>query len=252
MIDTHSHLYSRKFQSDLPEATQRAQEVLSHVFLPNIDLDSVAAMKDLTATAPDFFYPMMGLHPCSVKEDWQEVLTKMEAEFAKGGYCGVGETGLDYHWDTTFVEQQKAALRLQIEWAKDLDLPLILHCRKSMDDVIGLVREGQDGRLKGIFHCFTGTVEQANEVRDLGFLMGIGGVVTYKNGGLAEILPEIDLKDLVLETDSPYLPPVPHRGKRNESSYVPLIAQKLAEIKDVSLEEVDQVTSENALGLFGV
>jgi TatD DNase family protein len=141
---------------------------------------------------------------------------------------------------------------LQIEWAKDLDLPLILHCRESMDDVIELVREGQDGRLKGIFHCFTGSIEQARQVRDLGFLMGIGGVLTYKNGGLAEIIPDIDLADLVLETDSPYLPPVPHRGKRNESSYIPIIARKLAEVKDLPLAEVDRVTSANALRVFGL
>lgn len=252
MIDTHSHLYSRKFQSDSAETTARAREVLSHVFLPNIDLDSVDDMNALTASAPDFFFPMMGLHPCYVKADWREVLAKMEQEFADGKYYGVGETGLDYHWDKTFVAEQKDSLRMQIEWAKDMDLPLILHCRESMDDVIELVKEGQDGRLKGIFHCFTGTTEQADQVKDLGFLMGIGGVVTFKNGGLAEILPHIDLKDLVLETDSPYLPPVPYRGKRNESSYIPIIARKLAEIKDVTLAEVDRVTSANAFGLFGV
>jgi TatD DNase family protein len=252
MIDTHSHLYLKKFNADRAAVTARAREVLSHVFLPNIDLESLPQMNALTATAPDFFFPMLGLHPCYVKEDFEKVLASMEAEWDNGSYCGVGETGLDYYWDKTFVEEQKTSLRRHIEWAKDKDLPLILHCRESMEDVIELVTEGQDGRLKGIFHCFTGSSEQAARIRDLGFLMGIGGVLTYKNSQLPEVVAQIDLKHLVLETDSPYLPPVPYRGKRNESSYVPHIAEKLAEVKATSLAEVDRVTSENARKLFGV
>lgn len=251
-IDTHSHQYSRKFQSDRADSIARAQEVLSHLFLPNIDLESIEAMNQLAADYPDFCFPMMGLHPCSVKEDWTEVLDKMEKEFANGKYYGVGETGLDYYWDKTFVAEQKDALRRQIEWAKDMDLPLILHCRESMDDVIELVTEGQDGRLKGIFHCFTGTPEQAQKIQDLGFLMGIGGVLTYKKSGLDEVVKDIPLESLVLETDSPYLPPVPHRGKRNESSYVPFIAKKLAEVLDVPMMKVAEVTSANALKVFGI
>ena len=251
-IDTHSHLYSTKFQPDLEAVIARAQEVLSHVFLPNIDIPSIAAMNALADRAPDFFFPMMGLHPCSVKENWEVVLAKMETEFDQRKYFGIGETGLDYHWDKTFVAEQKAALRVQIEWAKAKDLPLILHCRESMEDVLELVKEGQDGRLKGIFHCFTGTVAQAKMVEDLGFMMGIGGVLTYKNGGLVEILPEIPLSALVLETDAPYLPPVPHRGKRNESSYVPIIARALSDAKEMSLAEVAKITSENALRIFGL
>ena len=251
-IDTHSHLYSTKFQPDLEAVIARAQEVLSHVFLPNIDIPSIAAMNALADRAPDFFFPMMGLHPCSVKENWEVVLAKMETEFDQRKYFGIGETGLDYHWDKTFVAEQKAALRVQIEWAKAKDLPLILHCRESMEDVLELVKEGQDGRLKGIFHCFTGTVAQAKMVEDLGFMMGIGGVLTYKNGGLVEILPEIPLSALVLETDAPYLPPLPHRGKRNESSYVPIIARALSDAKEMSLAEVAKITSENALRIFGL
>ncbi len=251
-IDTHSHLYANKFQPDLQAVIERAKEVLSHVFLPNIDVTSIEAMNALAEKDPSFFFPMMGLHPCYVKEDWQAVLAKMEAEFEQRKYIGVGETGLDYHWDKTFVTAQKAALRVQIEWAKAKDLPLILHCRESMDDVIELVKEGQDGRLKGIFHCFTGSVEQAKQVQDLGFLMGIGGVVTYKNGGLDKILPNVPIESLVLETDAPYLPPVPHRGKRNESSYVPIIARRLSDIKEMSLVEVAEKTSQNALRVFGI
>ncbi|MBK9449003.1 MAG: TatD family hydrolase [Bacteroidetes bacterium] len=252
MIDTHSHLYSKQFKGDLDEAVKRAKEVLSHVFLPNIDLPSIAEMNAVADRDRSFFFPMMGLHPGSVGEDWADVLAAMEKEWDRGGYVGVGECGLDYYWDKTFIPQQKAALRLQIEWAKAKNLPLILHCRDSMDDVIELVREGQDGRLKGIFHCFTGTVEHAKQVQDLGFVMGIGGVLTYKTSDLPAVLKEIPLEALVLETDSPYLPPVPHRGKRNESSYIPLIARKLSEVKEVSLAEVARVTSATALRVFGM
>ncbi len=252
MIDTHSHLYSRKFQEDLPAVIARAREVLSHVFLPNIDIPSIAEMNALADRDRAFFKPMMGLHPCSVKEDWQAVLEQMEGEWDKGGYVGVGECGLDYYWDKTFVPAQKEALRQQIAWAKAKQLPLILHCRDSMDDVIELVREGQDGRLRGIFHCFTGDVEQARKIQDLGFMMGIGGVLTYKTSQLPAVLAQVPLSALVLETDSPYLPPVPHRGKRNESSYIPLIARRLAEVKEVTIAVVARVTSENALKMFGM
>lgn len=252
MIDTHSHLYSRKFQEDLPAVIARAREVLSHVFLPNIDLPSIPEMSRVADMDRGLFFPMMGLHPCSVKEDWEQVLAEMALEFERGSYVGVGECGLDYYWDKTFVAEQKAALRLQIEWAKDKALPLILHCRDSMDDVIALVRECQDGRLRGIFHCFTGDLRQAQEVQDLGFLLGIGGVLTYKTSELPPVLVDVPLSAMVLETDSPYLPPVPHRGKRNESSYIPLIARRLAEVKDVTVAEVARVTSENALRMFGM
>jgi TatD DNase family protein len=252
LIDTHSHLYSRHFKGDMDDVIARAREVLSHVFLPNIDLASIPEMNALADQDRQFFYPMMGLHPSSVKEDWKEVLGQMEKEWDHGTYHGVGECGLDYYWDKTHVAEQKAALRVEIEWAKAKDLPLILHCRESMDDVIALVREGQDGRLRGIFHCFTGTVEQARQIQDLGFWMGIGGVLTYPKSGLAEVLKDVPLEGLVLETDSPYLPPVPHRGKRNESGYVPIIARQLAEAKDVAMAEVARVTTENALRVFGV
>jgi TatD DNase family protein len=251
-IDTHSHLYSKQLKGDLEEVIARAKGVLSHVFLPNIDLPSVAEMNAIADKDRSFFFPMMGLHPCSVKEDWQEVLGMMEKEWDRGNYVGVGECGLDYHWDKTHVVEQKAALRVQIEWAKAKGLPLILHCRESMDDVIELVREGQDGRLKGIFHCFTGTADQAREIQDLGFVMGIGGVITYKTSELPVVLGDVPLEALVLETDSPYLPPVPHRGKRNESSYIPLIASKLADVKGVTIAEVARVTSATALRVFGM
>lgn len=252
MIDTHSHLYSKQFRGDMDEAVARAKEVLNHVFLPNIDLASIPEMNAVADRDRDFFFPMMGLHPSSVKEDWQQVLGAMEQEWERGSYVGVGECGLDYYWDKTHIPAQKAALRLQIEWAKAKRLPLILHCRESMDDVIALVQEGQDGRLSGIFHCFTGTAAHARQIQDLGFVMGIGGVLTYKTSELPAVLAAVPLEALVLETDSPYLPPVPHRGKRNESSYIPLIARKLSEVKDVAIAEVARVTSATALRVFGM
>lgn len=252
LIDTHSHLYGDKFTYDLDAVIDRAQAVLSHVFLPNIDLESIPQMHTLSDKAPDFFFPMMGLHPCHAFTDYKEVLKQMEGEFSARKYWGVGETGLDYYWDKTFIPEQKAALGIQIEWAKDMSLPLILHCRDSMDDVIELVKKGQDGRLSGIFHCFNGSLEQAKQIMDLGFFMGIGGVITYKNGGLAEVVADIPLSSLVLETDSPYLPPVPHRGQRNESSYTVHVAQKLAETQGRTIGEVAAVTSANARKVFKV
>jgi TatD DNase family protein len=251
-IDTHSHLYGSKFQQDLDAVIARAKGVLSHVFLPNIDWDSIPEMLSLVEKDPSFFLPMMGLHPCDVKDDWRSVLDKMYAEFGKRKYWGVGETGLDYYWDKVHVKEQQSALDVQIEWAKEMDLPLILHCRESMGDVIDQVRKGQDGRLKGIFHCFTGTTQQAEEVIDLGFLLGIGGVLTYKNSGLTEVVAQVGLSRLVLETDSPYLPPVPYRGQRNESSYTLVVAEKLAEILNITFDEVATITSQNAKKVFGL
>ncbi len=249
-IDTHSHLYHKQFKPDLQAIVERTSSVCSHVFLPNIHLESIEEMHALQALNPQLFYPMMGLHPCDVKADFKTVLQKIESHFSTHTYWGVGETGLDYYWDKTFIEEQKISLDLHIQWAKEKKLPLILHCRDSMDDVIERVKAQQDGNLKGIFHCFTGTEQQAKQIVDLGFLLGIGGVITYKTSTLGTVLPNIPLSNLVLETDSPYLAPVPHRGKRNESSYVSFVAEKLAEILKMSLTEVAEATSANALKLF--
>ncbi|MCL4110635.1 UNVERIFIED_CONTAM: hypothetical protein GTU68_057256 [Idotea baltica] len=194
----------------------------------------------------------MGLHPCHVKEDYKTVLAQMEAELDTGKYFGVGETGLDLYWDKTLFNEQKEALRVHCRWARELGLPIILHGRDATPELIEVIREEQDGRLKGIFHCFVGPVEEAAAIKDLGFLMGIGGVITYKNSGLAATCAELDLKDLVLETDSPYLPPVPYRGKRNESSYIPIIGRKLSDAHETTLPEVARITTENALRLFGL
>jgi len=254
LIDTHSHLYSPKFDADMEAIVERAQAVLSHVFLPNIDLNSIPQMKALHQRAPEFFFPMLGLHPCYVKDDFEAVLAKLEKEWENNAelYQGVGETGLDLYWDKSHFAQQQASLRVHCRWAREMDLPLILHGRDATPELIQLIGEEQDGRLKGIFHCFTGSPEEAAQIKDLGFLVGIGGVLTYKKSSLDATCREISLDQIVLETDSPYLPPTPHRGKRNESSYLPLIARKLADVKEVPVGEVARITSENALRLFGM
>ena len=251
-IDTHSHLYHKNFLADWDAVLERTQETCSHVFLPNVDLKSMPRMHLLADQHPDLFFPMMGLHPCDVKENFRDILTEMEAAFSQRKYLGVGETGLDYYWDKTLVAEQKESLRIQIEWAKVKSLPLILHCRDSMDDVIEIVQQNQDGRLKGIFHCFNGNAMQAEKIVAEGFLLGVGGVLTYKNSGLDVALKNISMDYLVLETDSPYLTPVPHRGKRNESSYVKFVAEKLAEMKGVDISEIAEKTGMNALTVFGI
>lgn len=251
LIDTHAHTYYEPFWQD-PEWISRARTVLKAVFLPNVDLASIAGMHALADAHPGFLYPMMGLHPCDVKDDFHMVLRQMEALLGTRRYYGIGETGMDFYWDKTHVIAQEAALRIQAEWAKDTSLPLILHCRESMDEVIRVISEMQDGRLKGIFHCFTGTAGQARKVTDLGFLIGIGGVVTYKTSTLPVVLAEIGRQHLVLETDSPYLPPVPYRGKRNEPAYLPLVAHKLAEIFSCGADEIEQITNRNAESLFKI
>lgn len=254
LIDTHAHLYAKAFDADRKEMVARALLDLSHLFLPNVDLESIEGMHALAAAYPQHCFAMMGLHPCSVDGEWKATLAAIESHLRNGSvrYYGIGETGLDYYWDKTWVQEQKLALEVQANWAKEMALPLILHCRDSMDDVIAMMQQAQDGRLRGIFHCFTGTALQAQQIIDAGFLLGIGGVVTYKNSGLAEALAAVPLSHLVLETDAPYLTPVPYRGKRNESAYIRFVAEKLSEIKEAPLAEVARITSANALQLFGV
>jgi len=251
-IDTHTHLYDAQFDEDRPEMIARALAAgVERMYLPNCDSGTLAAMQQLCTAFPNHCFPMMGLHPCSVKEDYKKELELVQHELETGKYIGVGEIGLDYHWDTTFVAEQQEAFRLQIDWAIALNLPIVIHTRKSLEDGIAIVREKQQGNLKGIFHCFGGTVEEAKAIIELGFYMGIGGVLTFKNTDLPKTLSEIDLQHIVLETDAPYLAPVPYRGKRNESAYIPLIAHKLAEIKNCPVETVAAITSENARKIFG-
>lgn len=253
MIDTHTHLFLEQFDEDIEEVIERASKVgVEKFFLPHIDSETSAKAIELCEKYPNQCYLMMGLHPCSVKEAYKEELKNCEKLMAKHKIYAIGETGLDYYWDTTFKTQQKESLQLQIDWAKNLKLPIVLHCRDSMDDVIEMIAKNNDENLTGIFHCFSGTVKQAQQIIDMDFYLGIGGVVTFKNGGLDKILPAIGIEKLVLETDSPYLAPAPHRGKRNESSYVDVIADKVADVLQISKKEVVKQTTKNANKIFKI
>lgn len=251
LIETHAHIYSSKFDSDRDEVMDQIREAgIERVYMPNVDVETIDAMLACEEKYPDLCIPMMGLHPCDVKEDFQTQLYVMEEWLEKRPFAAVGEIGLDLYWDKTFFEQQKEALKIQIGWAKKKKLPVVIHCRESMDETIELIRQEQDGSLTGVFHCFTGTLQQAQEIIELGFLLGIGGVSTFKNGGLDQVIPQLELGNLVLETDSPYLAPVPYRGKRNSPVYLPIIAEKIGDYLAISKEEVAKKTKENALNLF--
>lgn len=250
-IDSHTHIYSEHFDADRVDAIARCQEQnVQRLYMPNVDHESIDRMLEAELKWPGVCIPMMGLHPCSVKKDFQRELYIVEDWLSKRKFAAVGEMGTDLYWDKTFFEQQKEAFRIQVDLAKKYSLPIVIHCRESIDETIELVTELQDGKLRGIFHCFSGSAEQAEKIVKLNFLLGIGGVATFKKGGLDVVLPAVSLDHIVLETDAPYLAPVPHRGKRNESSYIPLIANRVADLKKVSLEEVQEKTSANALALF--
>ncbi len=249
-IDTHAHIYLKEFDHDRQEVLRRcAEESVSQIFMPNVDHATIDSMLELESRWPDCI-AMMGLHPCSVKKNFERELYVVEEWFSRRKFAAVGEIGTDLYWDKTFWDQQCEAFTIQVKWAKKLDLPIIIHCRESLAETIDMVEGLQDGKLTGIFHCFTGTAAQAEKIARLNFYVGIGGVSTFKKGGLDLVLPDIPLEKIVLETDSPYLAPVPHRGKRNEPSFIPLIAQQVAGIKGVSLEDLQKQTTENALKIF--
>ena len=253
LTDTHTHLYYETDAAKRAALMQRCVENhVDRLFLPNVDAESVAKVFELTAAYPANCYPMLGLHPCSVKEGWEEELATIVN--AKGDHkiYAIGEIGIDLYWDKTTLEAQVTAFKKQIAWAKELKLPIVIHCRDAFNEVFEVLEQEKDDDLKGIFHCFTGTLEQAEKVIALGFYLGIGGVLTYKNAGLDKILPEIDLRRIVLETDSPYLTPVPYRGKPNESSYLIYVAQKVAELHQLSIETVAEITTQNSKLVFGV
>ena len=251
MIDTHCHLYVKEFEADIQEVLERAKQAgVNKFYLPAIDSKTHGDMLRLADRYPEACYAMIGLHPCSVNAGYEKELEIIEGLLGERQFAAIGEAGLDFYWDTTFKQQQYKALERQVELALRYALPLVLHTRNAMQETIDFIGQHASSGLKGIFHCFGGTLEQANQVIDLNFLLGIGGVVTYKNSGLDKVLPQIDLKHLVLETDAPYLSPVPHRGKRNESSYLREIASKIAELKNVPVNEVIRCTSENAEGLY--
>lgn len=253
LVDTHAHLYSNQFNNDRQEMLDRARKArLGKVLLPAIDSSTHERMLQLEEENPGFCISMMGMHPCSVKENYEEELKIIEDYFSKRSFIAVGEIGLDFYWDLTFKEQQFNAFHRQIELALQYRIPIAIHSRNANDESIQVVKAHQKGDLKGVFHCFSGTIEQAKSMVDLGFYLGIGGVLTFKNGGIDKIIQEIDTRFLVLETDAPYLAPVPFRGKRNESSYLTYVAQKLADLKQTSVEEIIEQTSRNAQNLFGL
>ena len=253
IIDTHAHLYAEEFSEDQTEVFIRAAAAGVHYFLlPNINSESIPLMEKLIKEQKNTI-PMMGLHPSYVKENWREELKIIETHLFKNPskYCAVGEIGMDLFWDKTFIEAQKIVFRTQISWAKKLKLPIAIHARDAFDEIFEILDEENDESLKGVFHCFTGSKEQATKILDYGgFKLGIGGVITYKNSGLTEVLNSIELKHIVVETDAPYLSPAPFRGKRNESAYLSYIIEKISGIYKLSDAIIAEVTSQNAIELF--
>jgi len=251
LIDTHAHIYLSNFQDDIDNVLEKSKMAgVSKIYMPNIDSTTIEGMLQLEKDHPNFCIPMMGIHPCNIKDNFQEELDNALSWLKRREFCAIGEIGIDLYWDKTHQEEQIKAFEIQINWAKDIDKPIVIHCRNSIDLSIEIVKKHQDGQLNGVFHCFTGNVEQAKEIVDMGFLLGIGGVASFKNGGLDKVLPSISLDDIVLETDSPYLAPTPYRGKRNEPSYLVNIAERVAEIMDQEIETVANATYNNALRLF--
>jgi len=249
--DTHTHLYLNAFDDDRAETIERALgQDIKGMLLPNIDSTSIDNLLALCKQYPNNCFPMMGLHPTSVKENFEEELVLVEEWLEKQKFYAIGETGIDLYWVKTFLKEQKAALIRQIELAKKHHLPIVIHMRDSFDETYFLIKEHSSSELSGVFHCFTGNLEQAQKIIEMKFMLGIGGVVTFKNSGLDEVVKEIDLEHIVLETDSPFLAPVPFRGKRNESAYIKLIAKKIAEIKNITVDEVAEITTHNANKLF--
>jgi TatD DNase family protein len=252
MIDTHCHLYTKEFDEDIDLVIERAlEEGITKFYLPAIDADSTERMLQLENKFPSHCFAMVGLHPCSVKENFEEELLHIEKLLQQRKFCGIGETGLDFYWDKTFIKEQYLALERQIKLALQYDLPLILHTRNATQETIDVVKNYEGKGLRGIFHCFGSTLKEAEQIIKLNFSLGIGGIITFKNAGLAEVLQQIDMKHIVLETDAPYLSPMPFRGKRNESSYLKFIIEKLAMVKGISVEEAKQITSVNAEKIFG-
>ena len=253
ITDTHTHLYSSEFDQDRDEMIQRAIDAgVSRFFIPAIDSDHTQSMYDLEKAYPENIFLMMGLHPTHVKDNYLEELRHIEEELAKRKFVAIGEIGIDLYWDKTHLPQQKDAFRKQIQLAKYHKLPIVIHCREAFDEIFEILEEEKSADLFGIFHCFSGTFEQALQAISYNMKLGIGGVVTFKNGKIDQFLDQIDLKHLVLETDSPYLAPVPFRGKRNESSYLVNVVDKLATIYNRSREEIATVTTENSKAVFGI
>ena len=253
LTDTHTHLYAEQFNTDIDSVIKNCIEKgIKRLFLPNIDSSSIAGMMALVEKYPTTCFPMMGLHPTSVTANYQEELAVVENWLALNKFCAVGEIGIDLYWDKTLLKEQQDAFKFQINLAKKYNLPFVIHCRDSFNEIFEILDEMNDENMRGIFHCFNGNIEQAKHIINYGgFKLGIGGVVTFKNSGLDKVVEQIDLEHLVLETDSPYLAPMPYRGKRNESSYLYHIAEKVATIYNISIEELAAITTNNSMEIFG-
>jgi TatD DNase family protein len=252
LIDTHCHLYSEEFAVDIDTVILNAGAIgVKKFYLPAIDSTAIDAMLALEEKYPGKCIAMMGLHPCYVKENYLDELQVAGSWLSKRKFAAIGEIGLDYYWDRTFIKEQEEAFRVQMEWAIQYELPIVIHTRNAMQETINMVKEYSQKGVRGIFHCFGGSIESAREIIKAGFYLGIGGVITYKKAGLAEVLEQVDLEHMVLETDAPYLTPVPFRGKRNESSYLKYIIERLAEVKKLPVEEVAAITTANAEKIFG-
>lgn len=252
-VDTHTHLYLEQFDDDRQEAVKRAIEAgVTQLLLPNVDTETVEPMLEVVAEFPGNCKPMMALHPTSVKQDYIEKLEEIKKLLFSGRFIAVGETGIDLYWDKTFIKEQIYSFEKHIEWAVKLDLPLVIHARKSLNEIFNVLDNYKNSNLKGVFHCFPGNTDEAKKAVDMGFYLGIGGVVTYKNSAMDKVVQEVPLESILLETDAPYLPPVPYRGKRNDSSYIPVIAKKIADIKGVDVEVVAKTTTVNAGRLFAL
>jgi TatD DNase family protein len=253
LIDTHAHIYLEEFSNDIEEIVGRAREKgVDRILMPAIDSTTHAAMLRLEEAHPSLFISMMGLHPCSVKDNYLEELKIVEDQLSRRKFVAIGEIGLDFYWDISFKDKQYDAFNRQVEWALQQDIPVAIHSRNATDECIKVVKEHQRGKLKGVFHCFSGTLKQAQKIIEAGFYLGIGGVLTYKNAGLDKVIKEIDPSHLILETDAPYLTPVPFRGKRNESSYLTYVLRKLADIRETNADAIAAITTQNAEKLFGL
>ena len=253
ITDTHTHLYSEQFDVDRNEMMTRAKEVgVSRFFIPAIDSSYTESMFNLESEYPKDVFLMMGLHPTSVKENYREELAHVKKWIDKRSFYAIGEIGIDLYWDKSFLAQQQEAFRTQIQWAKEKKLPIIIHCRDAFDEIFEVLETEKGDDLFGIFHCFTGTLEQAQKAISYNMKLGIGGVVTFKNGKIDQFLDQINIKHIVLETDSPYLAPTPYRGKRNESSYISQVVKKLASIYQISFEEIAKITTQNSKDIFGI
>lgn len=252
-FDTHTHLYLEQFDGDRADVVHNAiDNGVHYMMLPNIDLDSIDAMLQLASEFHANCFPTIGLHPSSVDKSYENVLDIMESHLKSKKFYAIGETGIDLYWDKTFLPEQEASFIRHLEWSLQYNLPIIIHSRNSFNEIVHILKAFRSQQFRGIFHCFPGNVQQAEIVVKMGFLIGVGGVITYKNSGLQKVVQQIPLEYIVLETDSPFLPPVPHRGQRNESAYIPIIASAVATLKQTSLEQIEKITTNNALTLFNL